>query len=112
MTPAFPTLRSSDLHSAKSVLSHAQPDAPEDPTKRRSPNQPCMPPELGAALVALQDPTSGPTKPLVGAPSRRSEAWGNLDPRYLRSEEHTSELQSLMRISYAVLCLTNNNQQN
>src|SRR3546814_10614991 len=32
----------------------------------------------------------------------------------LRSEEHTSELQSLMRISYAVFCLkkkTNNNQQ-
>src|SRR3546814_7448653 len=26
--------------------------------------------------------------------------------RYLRSEEHTSELQSLMRISYAVFCLT------
>src|SRR3546814_4100379 len=26
-----------------------------------------------------------------------------------RSEEHTSELQSLMRISYAVLCLTTNN---
>src|SRR3546814_4156103 len=24
---------------------------------------------------------------------------------FLRSEEHTSELQSLMRISYAVLCL-------
>src|SRR3546814_7302901 len=31
-----------------------------------------------------------------------------------RSEEHTSELQSLMRISYAVFCLkkkTNSNQQ-
>src|SRR3546814_17716695 len=26
--------------------------------------------------------------------------------RFLRSEEHTSELQSLMRISYAVFCLT------
>src|SRR3546814_8019745 len=26
-----------------------------------------------------------------------------------RSEEHTSELQSLMRISYAVLCLNKNN---
>src|SRR3546814_8477225 len=26
-----------------------------------------------------------------------------------RSEEHTSELQSLMRISYAVLCLKNKN---
>src|SRR3546814_14915126 len=25
---------------------------------------------------------------------------------YFRSEEHTSELQSLMRISYAVFCLT------
>src|SRR3546814_10643312 len=27
--------------------------------------------------------------------------------RWLRSEEHTSELQSLMRISYAVFCLKN-----
>src|SRR3546814_3589209 len=30
---------------------------------------------------------------------------GGLD-RHPRSEEHTSELQSLMRISYAVFCLT------
>src|SRR3546814_1443757 len=30
--------------------------------------------------------------------------------RHRRSEEHTSELQSLMRISYAVFCLTKNNQ--
>src|SRR3546814_5826677 len=29
----------------------------------------------------------------------------------LRSEEHTSELQSLMRISYAVFCLKNNKIQ-
>src|SRR3546814_7517789 len=29
------------------------------------------------------------------------------NPRF-RSEEHTSELQSLMRISYAVFCLTKN----
>src|SRR3546814_3113862 len=28
-----------------------------------------------------------------------------------RSEEHTSELQSLMRISYAVFCLKNKNTQ-
>src|SRR3546814_11339159 len=34
--------------------------------------------------------------------------------RMARSEEHTSELQSLMRISYAVFCLKkkNNKQQN
>src|SRR3546814_2449341 len=31
-----------------------------------------------------------------------SDAWGVRD---CRSEEHTSELQSLMRISYAVFCL-------
>src|SRR3546814_3661082 len=29
-----------------------------------------------------------------------------LIPALIRSEEHTSELQSLMRISYAVFCLT------
>src|SRR3546814_4090963 len=29
-----------------------------------------------------------------------------------RSEEHTSELQSLMRISYAVFCLKKNNTNN
>src|SRR3546814_7697757 len=29
-----------------------------------------------------------------------------------RSEEHTSELQSLMRISYAVFCLKKNTHQN
>src|SRR3546814_6411535 len=31
---------------------------------------------------------------------------------FKRSEEHTSELQSLMRSSYAVLCLKNNIKQN
>src|SRR3546814_6449742 len=32
-------------------------------------------------------------------------------PINARSEEHTSELQSLMRISYAVFCLKKKNQQ-
>src|SRR3546814_1988475 len=34
---------------------------------------------------------------------------GDIGPR-LRSEEHTSELQSLMRISYAVFCLKKKNK--
>src|SRR3546814_3226878 len=38
--------------------------------------------------------------------ARRSARAGRGD----RSEEHTSELQSLMRISYAVFCLKNKNQ--
>src|SRR3546814_1803424 len=33
-------------------------------------------------------------------------------PEGLRSEEHTSELQSLMRISYAVFCLNKKQQRN
>src|SRR3546814_1593520 len=42
--------------------------------------------------------------------SFRSTAWLGEGP--YRSEEHTSELQSLMRISYAVFCLKKNNKQN
>src|SRR3546814_4141877 len=33
------------------------------------------------------------------------------DVQVMRSEEHTSELQSLMRISYAVFCLKNNKKK-
>src|SRR3546814_4378680 len=43
---------------------------------------------------------------LDGEPVRRLEIRAALHPFDLvRSEEHTSELQSLMRISYAVFCL-------
>src|SRR3546814_7994481 len=53
-----------------------------------------------------------------GLPRRRCEIFpyglgGSPRRQAPRSEEHTSELQSLMRISYAVFCLkkkTNNNK--
>src|SRR3546814_10068809 len=35
----------------------------------------------------------------------RAGLWRAQTPQAFRSEEHTSELQSLMRISYAVFCL-------
>src|SRR3546814_10792380 len=38
-------------------------------------------------------------------PGRRAGLWYKWKRDPLRSEEHTSELQSLMRISYAVFCL-------
>src|SRR3546814_8244375 len=41
---------------------------------------------------------------LTGA-ANRARALVATEHRDLRSEEHTSELQSLMRISYAVFCL-------
>src|SRR3546814_9084387 len=34
------------------------------------------------------------------------EATPDSEPSWFRSEEHTSELQSLLRISYAVFCST------
>src|SRR3546814_8985939 len=45
---------------------------------------------------------------------RGDAAWRTLErlgTATKRSEEHTSELQSLMRISYAVFCLTNTTTQ-
>src|SRR3546814_9733221 len=40
-----------------------------------------------------------------------SERFDAVADPTVRSEEHTSELQSLMRISYAVFCLKKKNQQ-
>src|SRR3546814_3060022 len=47
----------------------------------------------------------GMTKGVKAEPARAEGELG------LRSEEHTSELQSLMRISYAVFCLKKKNNQ-
>src|SRR3546814_7307963 len=87
-------------------------------------------PEIEAATATPVDPTATPVAepelaPIVeeAGPEYQhladgeasyygAELAGNrtasgeiFDPRQLRSEEHTSELQSLMRISYAVFCL-------
>src|SRR3546814_1005201 len=42
---------------------------------------------------------------LLPLPPARAGAHGMTGGSAFRSEEHTSELQSLMRISYAVFCL-------
>src|SRR3546814_7508053 len=47
---------------------------------------------------------------LIGGTS--SGSAGPARPAQTRSEEHTSELQSLMRISYAVFCLKKKNTNN
>src|SRR3546814_3287117 len=60
------------------------------PTPRRTPSQ-------GNSI---------PHQPPRGEPTRQQrEIFGRIG----RSEEHTSELQSLMRISYAVFCLKKKN---
>src|SRR3546814_496962 len=57
-----------------------------------------------AALKAFQaDNRGAAATDRDGAPVfMAKDAW---EVGYVRSEEHTSELQSLMRISYAVFCL-------
>src|SRR3546814_8289302 len=47
----------------------------------------------------------GLTWPTITFEGEMTVNLGNLEVQILRSEEHTSELQSLMRISYAVFCL-------
>src|SRR3546814_2252685 len=57
----------------------------------------------------LAGPESRLSKPLSG---RMTSHMGSGQPHcdsVFRSEEHTSELQSLMRISYAVFCLKQKN---
>src|SRR3546814_2352643 len=75
-----------------------------------------------AARLAPSDLAAAVIAPLIGLPgsSPHTTAFFNrrferLDPcreRQARSEEHTSELQSLMRISYAVFCLKKKNKTN
>src|SRR3546814_3220968 len=57
--------------------------------------------EISSWPASITSPTSQNIMPASPAPTP-SRA---LSPAKLRSEEHTSELQSLMRISYAVFCL-------
>src|SRR3546814_4667923 len=68
-----------------------------------------------AASAGVRQPrvTIMPTSSHTGGPPARrrhmSERRRGHSPR--RSEEHTSELQSLMRISYAVFCLKKKNNK-
>src|SRR3546814_7292947 len=57
-----------------------------------------------ASLSSLPHRDAVPSPPAAGSISAFSWKPARFDQRY-RSEEHTSELQSLMRISYAVFCL-------
>src|SRR3546814_10731095 len=57
----------------------------------------------------IDQPREYPEHRMIGAEEKRPDIIRkSID---LRSEEHTSELQSLMRISYAVFCLKKKTKQ-
>src|SRR3546814_2140553 len=62
-----------------------------------------VPPPLATAIVLklLDHPDADPALPITPLARLKNLERG----REERSEEHTSELQSLMRTSYAVFCL-------
>src|SRR3546814_4163847 len=70
----------------------------DEPTKERLLDRLCAKLQPGGYLYI------GHSERLVGPAARVCEPVG-------RSEEHTSELQSLMRISYAVFCLQHKNNK-
>src|SRR3546814_938015 len=98
-THPFPTRRSSDLISRRARQSRRPRDrqrADDGRARRRYAAR--RPRGVGGAAARLcRAQTQRPREPLL---LRRQAAGG--------SEEHTSELQSLMRISYAVFCLKKN----
>src|SRR3546814_1631089 len=60
---------------------------------------------LAFTAIAAACRISGASGPIMWMPTTTSVSGWTTS---LRSEEHTSELQSLMRISYAVFCLKKN----
>src|SRR3546814_2884362 len=62
---------------------------------------------IARMLDGLRHVAVGASSPIPGAAALLTR---RISSGRLRSEEHTSELQSLMRISYAVFCLKKKNK--
>src|SRR3546814_7046605 len=65
---------------------------------------------IEAEAGVLQRPAAAMSRPAGGNRRLVGPSDHRLDGG-MRSEEHTSELQSLMRISYAVFCLKKNRKE-
>src|SRR3546814_1807453 len=108
LTHSFPTRRSSDLRIDETVEFAGL----ERIVGARRASEHAH--DLDAVIVAPQHPVwaeiEGLPRRMARDIGRKFDAQAAPDlalavPRIDRSEEHTSELQSLMRISYAVFCL-------
>src|SRR3546814_2000233 len=106
----YPTLfRSSDLE--RFAVGEPEPslgDAPDEPHGGRQQDRP-PDEDPGRDDTDRVEQETVPERPDLPA---RMTGDPRTPPRVPRSEEHTSELQSLMRISYAVFCLHQKKQHN
>src|SRR3546814_4492649 len=120
-----PVVQRSELAAHNGVVAGSNPAGPTTPhrcrlhragSNRRGPrvsdasrwHNPIRHPRYGGG-----DPLRHLANPWEVDPAQRNQEAGRDARRNLpRSEEHTSELQSLMRISYAVFCLKKKNNKN
>src|SRR3546814_1635742 len=111
MTHSFPTRRSSDLPAA----SRYKCAGGRESLLRRAPRL------VTGGRIRGRSPwrSSGQATSCLHREGRRGREWALSacsfapePPDIRRSEEHTSELQSLMRISYAVFCLKQKTHKN
>src|SRR3546814_4431168 len=90
---------SSDLDSQKPAGNGGRRD-PEPPGRcHRTPGHPCR-------IRQIKRKVHCKRRRLAAGNGRRTAGPLTRQRHHRRSEEHTSELQSLMRISYAVFCVT------
>src|SRR3546814_4866579 len=66
---------------------------------------------MASARSSLSTPRRENTRTSTTVPVTPGGTLSEVSRTSERSEEHTSELQSLMRLSYAVFCLTKKHQQ-
>src|SRR3546814_2491702 len=99
MTHSFPTRRSSDLCGNVNLFFWMWP-------RIEGHSAPPLPP---AAIDRIVKQIFRRPSPVLFGGQQNGPLSAH--DRYSRSEEHTSELQSLMRISYAVFCLKKKKEQ-
>src|SRR3546814_2035919 len=117
---------SSDLHPRENSRECGRKRCPTDPASREiHPNRPGSRPMFRSLVYVLvlgpcghpwpnwvkkplrPDPFAGACPETMQVQGCAERSTSQHSPLSARSEEHTSELQSLMRISYAVFCLKN-----
>src|SRR3546814_11056297 len=112
LTHSSPTRRSSDLGAVQRL--RAQQRAPASPLQAEPSGRRGGPVRAAARPVGGRERVNVSRRgvdrrprrrPVAGSGNERRADRGRQGEHHERSEEHTSELQSLMRISYAVFCL-------